>query len=83
MTPVWALVRVLDAPAVRKKRQEEFDTAEAGDFLDSERKLGLDPIVILKERQQQMFAMARKLKSVETASVCKEICPTVRVTSVQ
>lgn len=45
-------------------------------------KIGLDMMVIIKERQQQKRVFERKLKAAEGASVRKKVLPTAGDTSI-
>lgn len=73
--PVWAPVPGRGAPAASEERHGISHTVDLRDFLEIERRLGLDLMVILKERQQQQkFSLEWELKTAEAAPVWKGNC---------
>lgn len=71
-----------DAPAASEVWHGVSHTMESRDFPESEGRLGLDSVVIQKERQQEKFALERKRKVADVALVWEGVRPTVRGTSI-
>lgn len=70
------------ASAVREKERGPSFTVESRDLPILEVRMGLDILLILKERQQQKSTFERELKAAEAALARNETLLTVRVTSV-
>lgn len=68
--------------AVSKKRHKTFHTAASSNFPETEKRLGLDLMLILKKWQQLKFVLERNSKAAEAALVRNEARASVRDTSV-
>lgn len=67
--PFRAPVPARGATAPREEEHVPSFTKELQDLLDSERRMDLDSMVILMNRQHEKWALVRELKAAELASV--------------
>lgn len=82
IAPVWAVASAWGALAVSEEQDDVSHAVELKNSPDSEERLSLDLIALLKERQQQKFGLEWKMKAAEEEPVRKGARRTVRETSV-